>query len=157
MKVYIFKTQSIVKTTDGKIFIRKGAQNLPVNTPEKLRRLELDKGITSFENEPVEDSDINDAVSSEAYKLFSRSLIPNVEPVQWLSKQRLARDDKLTVAGELLFADEPQICLPKRSSIKLFRYRTADNADRDMLAEQPVTIEGCAYNQIYTAVQKLKK
>lgn len=157
LKVYIFKTQSIVKTTDGKIFIRKGAQNLPVNTPEKLRRLELDKGITSFENEPVEDSDINDAVSSEAYKLFSRSLIPNVEPVQWLSKQRLARDDKLTVAGELLFADEPQICLPKRSSIKLFRYRTADNADRDMLAEQPVTIEGCAYNQIYTAVAKTKE
>lgn len=157
LKLTIFKTQSIIKTTDKKIYVRKGAQSLPVDTPEKLRRLELDKGISSFENEPVGESEISDATESEIYKFFSNSIVPNVEPDRWLKKQRLVSGRKLTVAGELLFADEPQICLPKRSSIKIFRYKTSGNADRDTLAEQPITVEGCAYKQIYDAVAKTKE
>ena len=89
LKFTVFKTQSIIKATDGKIYVRRG--------------------------------------------------------------------EKLTVAGELLFADEPQICLPKRSSIKIFRYKTSGNADRDTLADQPITVEGCAYRQIYDAVAKTKE
>lgn len=57
----------------------------------------------------------------------------------------------------LLFADEPQICLPKRSSIKIYRYKTSGLADRDMLAGQPITIEGCAYDLIYSSVAKTKE
>ena len=56
LKLNIFKTQAIIKTTDGKVFVRKGAQSLPVDTHEKLRRLELDKGIASYENEPIAES-----------------------------------------------------------------------------------------------------
>lgn len=72
-------------------------------------------------------------------------------------KQRLVNGEKLTVAGELLFSDEPQICLPKRSSIKIYRYKTSGEADRDTLAEQPMTVEGCAYRQIYDAVSMTKE
>ena len=157
LKVTIFKTQSIIETTDKKIFVRKGAQSLPVDSMEKRRRLELDKGISSFEDEPVRESELDDAAQSEIYKVFSQGVIPDVEPVKWLKKQRLVSGEKLTVAGELLFADEPQICLPKRSSIKIFRYKTSGDADRDTLAEQPITIEGCAYKQIYDAVAKTKE
>lgn len=157
LKVTVFKTQSIVRTTDDKVFVRKGAQSLPADTPEKLRRLELDKGITSYENEPVGDSNIADASESEVFGRFSKAIIPEVEPDRWLRKQRLIHGEKLTVAGELLFSDEPQICLPKRSSIKIFRYRTSGNADRDMLAGQPITIEGCAYDEIYSAVATTKE
>ena len=156
LKVSIFKTQAIVYTTDKKVFIRKGAQSLPVDTPEKMRRLELDKGITSYENEPVGDSQIDDVIASDIYKIFSERIIPEVDPTKWIQKQRLIVNDKITVAGELLFADEPQVCLPKRSSIKIFRYKTSGVADRDMLAEQPITVEGCAYQQIYEAVAKTK-
>ena len=157
LKVCIFKTQAIVKTTDNKVFVRKGAQSLPVDTPEKLRRLELDKGITSYENEPVADSQLTDAVGSQIFSVFVKSIIPDVDPVTWLNKQRLTNNDRLTVAGELLFSDEPQICLPKRSSIKIFRYKTSGNAERDTLAEQPITVEGSAYVQIYSAVTKVKE
>jgi len=157
LKITVFKTQSIIKTTDEKIFVRKGAQSLPIDTPEKLRRLELDKGIVSYEDETVGQSEIADATNSEIYSHFSKSIIPEVDPIKWLAKQRLIRNDKLTVAGELLFADEPQVCLPKRSSIKIFRYKTSGDADRDMLAEQPITIEGCAYKQIYDAVTRTKE
>lgn len=66
-------------------------------------------------------------------------------------------DKKLTVAALLLFSDEPQICLPKRSSIKIFRYQTSGEAERDTLVGVPVTVEGCAYSQIYEAVSKTKE
>ncbi len=157
MKVTVFKTQAIVKTTDDKCFVRKGAQSLPVDTPDKMRRLEMDKGITSFENEPVSESDITDATESQVYARFASVIIPEVEPVKWLRKQRLIHEDKLTVAGELLFSDEPQICLPKRSSIKIFRYKTSGVPDRDTLAGQPLTVEGCIYDLIYSAVSKTKE
>jgi len=157
VKVTVFKTDSIIYTTDNRIFVRKGAQSLPVDTPEKLRRLELDKGISSYENETVAESEITDATESEIYKRFSTAIIPETEPQKWLEKQRLIRGNKLTVAGELLFADEPQICLPKRSSIKIFRYKTSGLADRDMLSEQPITMEGCAYDLIYSSVSKTKE
>ena len=93
----------------------------------------------------------------EYIKFFSDTIVPDVEPDKWLRKQRLINGEKLTVAGELLFTDEPQICLPKRSSIKIFRYKTSENADRDTLADQPITVEGCAYRQIYDAVAKTKE
>lgn len=72
-------------------------------------------------------------------------------------KAKISKWRKLTVAGELLFSDEPQICLPKRSSIKIYRYKTSGEADRDTLAEQPMTVEGCAYRQIYDAVSMTKE
>ena len=91
LKICVFKTQLMVKTTDDKIFVRKGAQSLPVDTPEKMRRLELDKGITSYENEPVGESEITDATESDIYEHFSKAIIPEVEPIKWLRKQRLVK------------------------------------------------------------------
>jgi hypothetical protein len=36
-----------------KIYVRRGAQNLEVKGTEALRRLELDKGVVSYEKQPV--------------------------------------------------------------------------------------------------------
>lgn len=47
--------------------------------------------------------------------------------------------------------------MPKRSSIKNFRYQTSGEAERDTLVGVPVTVEGCAYSQIYEAVSKTKE
>ena len=158
LQVTIFKTQSIVYCTDGKIpYVRKGAQNLPCDTPEKIRRLELDKGISSFENEVVAESDFSDVDNSAVWEKFKNSIVPDTSTEAWLKKQRLFVDKKLTVAALLLFSDEPQICLPKRSSIKNFRYQTSGEAERDTLVGVPVTVEGCAYSQIYEAVSKTKE
>lgn len=157
LRLNIFKSKEIVKTTDEKIFVRRGAQNIPALTDDQRRRLELDKGITSYENEPLADSEISDVIESNSFKIFYDAIIPEAEPVLWLKKQRLLFDSKLTVAAELLFSDEPQICLPKRSSIKIFRYKTSGDDDRDTLADQPITIEGSAYQQIYKSVEKVKE
>ena len=157
LHVMVFKSSGIVYTTDKKIYIRKGAQSLPVDTDEKKRRLELDKGISSYEDETIRRSTINDAIDSAIFKNFVTKIVPQVVPEDWLTKQRLYVNNMLTIAGLLLFSDEPQICLPKRSSIKVFRYKTSGEADRDTLDGQPLTIEGCAYNQIYNSVAKVKE
>ena len=158
LQVTIFKTQSIVYCTDGKIpYVRKGAQNLPCDTPEKIRRLELDKGISSFENEVVAESDLSDVRDSIVWKMFKNNIVPDIDAEAWLKKQRLLVGDKLTIAALLLFSDEPQVCLAKRSSIKIFRDQTSGEAERDTLVGVPLTIEGCAYNQIYEAVKKTKE
>lgn len=158
LQVTIFKTQAIVYCTDGEVpYIRKGAQNLPCNTREKIRRLELDKGISSFENEVVAESDLSDVNNSIIWEEFKKNIVPDTNTEIWLKKQRLFIGEKLTVAALLLFSDEPQICLPKRSSIKIFRYQTGGEAERDTLVGVPITVEGCAYSQIYEAVSKTKE
>ncbi len=157
LQITIMKSNNIVYATNGIPYIRRGAQKLPVDTPEKVRRLELDKGIAQFENEPVAEAELADLTSSRILADFMKAVIPNVENESWIRKQKLCKEDTPTIAGVLLFSEEPQITLPKRSSIKIYRYRTSGIADRDMLANQPLSIEGCVYSQIYEAVERTKE
>jgi ATP-dependent DNA helicase RecG len=93
-------------------------------------------------------------VDSKVTASFTSQIIPQVDAREWFRKQRLIRGGKPTVAGELLFNDEPQTVLPK-SSIKIYRYRTSmPEGSRDTLAFDPITIEGCAYTLIATAVSE---
>ena len=82
-------------------------------------------------------------------------IVPQGEPELWLRKQLLVDGDLPTVAGVLLFADEPQTVLPK-ASIKIYRYRTSGEASRDVLVADPETIEGCVYRQVYDAVGRVQ-
>jgi len=158
LQVTVFKTKDIIRSTKGETFIRCGGQKLKVDTPEKMRRLELDKGLSSFEDEKITESYIDDAVDSNAMTIFCKnSLNTNVDVVSWLHKQRLIKDNSLTLAGTILFVDEPQVVIPKRSAIKIFRYKTSEGASRDYLDKQPITIEGIAYRQIYDSVEKVNE
>ena len=157
LQITIFKNHHIVKSTDGKIYIRKNAENLQVDTEEKRRRLELDKGIYLYENTNVPESDIADAINSKVYGDFANKIIPNIDKFNWLRAQKLCVGSSLNIAGVLLFTDEPQTTLPKKSSIKIYRYKTSGEGNRSNLDGAPLTIEGCAYNQIYNAVKKVKE
>jgi ATP-dependent DNA helicase RecG len=82
--------------------------------------------------------------------------VPSANPEPWLRKQLLIRGDLPTVAAVLLFSDEPQVALPKRSGIKIYRYQTTNReGTRETLAFDPITIEGCVYRQIYDAVDRI--
>ncbi len=121
-------------------------------TADQLARLRLDKGITSFETEAV---NVDKAlVSNSTVTLqFLLSVVPTAEPEPWLRKQLLLNGDKPTVAAVLLFAEDPQAILPKRCGIKVLRYKTTERVgSRDTLAFNPLTIEGCLYEQIAAAV-----
>jgi ATP-dependent DNA helicase RecG len=152
LKASIQKTPDIRHATSGIAYVRRGAQSLPTQDTDALRRLEYSKGIRSFETHPV-DAPLDYVTNSEAIIKFMLDVVPSAEPEQWLRKQLLIRDDKPTVASILLFSDEPQAALPKQSTVKIYRYATTEPVGtRATLQGQPVTIEGNAYDAIHGTV-----
>lgn len=157
LQVIVRKTKTVVKANDGIPYIRRGAQSLPVDSHAKLALLERNKGITSFENELVPVELVKISNSTTAIK-FILDVVPTSEPEPWLRKQELIKDDKPTVSGIVLFADLPQAILPKRSGIKIYRYKTGDaEGTRDTLVGEPISVEGCAYDLIKLAVEITKE
>jgi ATP-dependent DNA helicase RecG len=157
LQIIVRKTKAVVKANDGIPYVRRGAQNLPVDTQAKVALLERNKGITSFENEPVS-VDLARVCNSTTAIKFILDVVPTSEPEPWLRKQELIRDDKPTVCGIVLFADLPQAILPKRSGIKIYRYKTSNTeGTRDTLVGDPLSIEGCAYDLIKQAVAITKE
>lgn len=157
LHLVIFKAGGIIKSSDGTPYVRRGAQNLPVEGAEPLRRLELDKGVISFEDNTI--NVMRDTISNSKVAIsFILNVVPLAEPEEWMMKQNLITSGLPTVAGLLLFADEPQSTLPKRSAIKIYRYQTKEEeGSRDALVFDPLTIEGCVYDQIRLAVAKTKE
>jgi len=66
-------------------------------------------------------------------------------------------DSRPTVCGVLLYSDNPQAILPKRSAVKILRYQTKKEAERDFLVFDPETIEGPLYSLIYDSVERTKE
>ena len=153
LHVSVQRTPQIARAHDKKIFVRRGAQNIEVKGAEALRRLELDKGIVSYESQPVS-ADLAVLTKSENLAAFIKHVVPMQTPPVFVRKQSLARGNRPIVAGILLFAEEPQTVLPK-SGVKLFRYKTAAPVGtRETLAGDPVSIEGTTYDVIAKAVKK---
>jgi ATP-dependent DNA helicase RecG len=153
LKITLQRTPDVRRATDGKAYVRRGASNLPVVDLEGIRRLEYAKGVRSFETHPI-DIPLDFITNSLTIIGFMLEVVPTGEPLPWLSKQLLIRDDKPTVASVLLFADEPQAALPKQSAIKIYRYATTDDVgSRVNLVGQPLTIEGPIYDVIRDAVR----
>src|ERR1035438_2438781 len=157
LQAIIRKTKGVVTANDGIPYIRRGAQNLPVDTPSKLALLERNKGITAVENETVA-VDLSSVCNSEVVIRFILDVVPTAEPEARLRKQELIKNDKPTVTSILLFSDLPQAILPKRSGIKVYRYKTSQTeGTRDTLVEDPISVEGCAYDLIRDAVRITKE
>ena len=157
LHMQINKTQGIVRASTSIPYVRRGAQNLPVDTPEGLKRLEYAKGIYSFETEPT-NVPKEVVTGSSVIREFVRQVVPTTTPEAWLRKQILLRDEKPTVAGVTLFTEEPQALIPKHCGIKVYRYKTSEaEGTRETLADQPQTVEGCLYHQIRAAVEATKQ
>ena len=157
LKATIAKTHAVKLASNQTAYVRRGAASLPVESAEALKRLEYSKGLTSFETELV-NGPLEDVCNSNSVIEFMLQVVPTGEPAVWLRKQQLIREGRPTVAAVLLFAEEPQALLPKRSGVKIYRYKTSDlEGSRETLAFDPLTIEGTTYDQIYSAVSETKR
>lgn len=153
LHVHVNRTRGIMQASNGIYYIRRGAQNLPQDTPELIKRLEYAKGVTSFESEPINASK-ETVTESEVIKGFIQDVVPTTTPEKYLRNQALLSGDRPTVACALLFSDEPQALMPKRCGVKVYRYKTtAPEGFREALAFTPKTVEGCLYNQIKDSVK----
>ena len=154
--VTVFKTPAILASSDGTIYVRRSAQRLPVKGEEATNRLRYDKGLRTFEDEQTQ-LPAKDLSNSVPILDFLLKVVPTAEPEPWLEKQRLIVNGRSIVTGVLLFAEEPQAVLPKRSAIKIFRYKTKAEGERDTLVFDPVTVEGPLYEIIYSSVDRCKE
>lgn len=152
LHITVQRTPQIARAHDKKTYVRRGAQNILVKGAEALRRLELDKGIVSYEKQTA-DADLTILTKSDGLAAFVRHVVPMQTPAIFVRKQSLSRGNKPVVAGVLLFAEEPQAVLPK-SGVKLFRYKTSGQPTRETLVGEPEAIEGTTYDVIYAAVRK---
>jgi ATP-dependent DNA helicase RecG len=155
LRVEVEKSPRVVKTPDGEVYIRLGAASIPQTSPDELKRLEYNKGLISYEDERIR-LEPQEIENSLVMIKFALRIVPEAEPSVWLRKQRMIVGDLPTVCGLMLFSDEPQIALPK-SAIKIYRYKGSENEGRrENLTFDPMSIEGCAYDTIYGAVDKVR-
>lgn len=150
LHIQVARTATIAKAHGNKVYRRFGAQNLEVKG-KALEALRLAKGIESYEKQTV-DVSLSSVVNSPILKEFVKQVVPNQEPKAFLQKQNLIRGNKPTVAALLLFSEEPQAALPKRSGIKLYRYATTGAPTRETLVGMPKSIEGPVISMIQHAV-----
>jgi len=151
----IDKTPDVRKASNGEVYVRRGAQNIKQSSIEQIERIKLNKGIYTFEDHNLT-ADPTDITNSETIIGFMIEIVPLSEPEVWLKKQKLLKTEGPTVAGYVLFADEPQTALPK-ATIKIYRYKSSDVlGTRETLAFDPISVEGCAYDQIYQAVDRVR-
>lgn len=154
LKIEIAKSRDIKTASDGTVYVRRGAQSVPIHDDERILTLKRDKGLTSFEVETV-NCPANLVTNSAQVIEFMLEVVPAAEPDCWLKKQMVLVDSKPTVAAVLLFADEPQAILPKRSGVKIYRYKTsAPKGTRETLDGIPLSIEGAACVLIDKAVKE---
>lgn len=154
LKIDIEKNRSVKEASNGEVYVRRGAQNLPIKDSEALERLRRNKGLVSFESETVNvEQDV--ITNSNNIIEFMLEVVPTSEPEVWLKKQRLIISSLPTVAGIILFADEPQAILPKQCGIKIYQYSTKDDeGSREALLFDPLTIEGNIYEAIKKSVKE---
>lgn len=157
LKVQVAKTRDLKTATDGKVYVRRGAQSLPVTDEGRLTSLRRDKGLVSFETELVNCPE--EFVTNSIHIIeFLIEVVPTAEPEPWLKKQMALQNGKVTVVAVLLFAEEPQAIIPKRSGLKIYRYKTSsEEGSRETLDFDPVSIDGNAYSQIYNSVSEAAK
>lgn len=159
LHIIVHKTQKIIYASDRKAYVRHGVQNLPCDTDEKIMRLHLDKGLSSFEDEYTQ-SNLDDLKNSTVLLSFLSKVAPATSPYDWLRRQNVMNVNvHISVAGVLLYDECPQATLPKQSAIKILRYHTEEiEGTRETLDEGfPITIEGDIYTLIHEAVSRTKE
>lgn len=161
LRVKISKGLAVHETADGKIYVRKGAQSLPLTAPIKILELTHAKGIKSEEDSLVNGASIDELESSIYLKEFLDELpITAPDPLSFLLKEQLIDRETWApkVAPLLLFSDNPSAILPKQCAIKIVRYDTTEeDLDRDSLTTDIVSIEGRLNQQIKDSFDKIEE
>lgn len=153
LRVIIEKSPSVHATSDNTVYVRNGAQSLPIKDPKKITELSYSKGESSYEDSIVKDALAEDIFESPKLQEFLDHYSPKSDAIDFTVNQNLV--DRKTydprTAGILLFSENPTPLLPSRCGIKITRYDTSEDVpEREHLKEQ-ISIEGSLYDQIQQA------
>jgi ATP-dependent DNA helicase RecG len=155
LSVRVEKSSEVHQTADGTVYIRKGAQSLPLKEHERILELKFAKGAASFEDQILPNTRTEEVSEGAELRQFLSEYSPKSDPLEFALNQNLV--DRNTwepkVAGILLFNDSPAAVIPRKCSVKVVRYETKeDDPERDHL-KSTVTLEGPLYPLIHETVK----
>jgi ATP-dependent DNA helicase RecG len=159
LRIAVEKTAQVHKTSDGTVYVRHGAQSLPISDAQKLVELSFAKGASSFEDQKLGSVKAETVVDSIKIKEFLEGYSPRTDPLDYASNQNLLDPDTWSprVAAVLLFATNPAAAMPTKCSAKIVRYETKeDEPERDHL-KLVVPLEGPLYDLIHQTTQKVSE
>ncbi|MCK5424474.1 MAG: putative DNA binding domain-containing protein [Emcibacter sp.] len=157
LRVIIEKSDSVHKTSDETIYVRKSAQSIPVRDPVKIQALSYSKGESSYEDTVIKSALAEDIFESNEIKKFLTDYSPKSDPIDFTINQNLVERKTYDprTAGILLFSDNPIPILPKKCGIKISRYDTDVEVPERIHLKDQYSIEGCLYEQIQVASKKI--
>lgn len=158
LRIQIEKSTQLHQTAADKVFVRKGAQSLPLTDPEALVALKFAKGMASFEDVVVPTVPAEIVVESAEMKSFLSG-----NPRKDLDGLALAVNENLLdlktwdpkVSGIVLFSQNPSVYSPKRAGVRITRYETReDDPEREHLGPS-IPLEGPAYPLIHKTIDTI--
>jgi ATP-dependent DNA helicase RecG len=157
--VTLDKSRFVHATSDKTVYLREGAQSLPIKDPLKIQELAFAKGAASFEDSVIFDLPVDDIADSPVLKDFLSKQHPRMDGIDFLVNQNLVDlktwDPK--VCGVLLFGENPSSVMPAQCAVRIARYKTReDDPERDHL-DFSESIEGHLYFQIHHASERIKE
>ncbi len=155
--VRVEKSSEVHQTADGSVYVRKGAQSLPLKEHQRILELQFAKGAASFEDQTLANIPTEDVSDSVELRQFLLEYSPKTDPLEFVVNQNLV--DRKTweprVAGVLLFNNNPAAVMPRKCSVKIVRYETKeDDPERDHL-KSTLTLEGPLYSLIHKTVESV--
>src|SRR6266403_2198323 len=157
LRIHVEKSGQVHSTSDRKVFVRYGAQSMPMTDPQQILDLSYAKGASSFEDQVLTNCVPEIVVDSPKTRLFLDGYSPRTDPLDYLANQNLLEPNRWIprVAGVLLFAENPSALSPNKCGAKVVRYETREqDPERDHLASVD-RLEGCLYELIQSTVSKV--
>ncbi len=128
--------------SDGAIYVRSGADKRKVTSKEELRRLFQESDILHGDQVPVEESTLEDLDEDYFDQFYQREFDHSfreeaVDLKTLLSNLNLAREDRLNVAGLLLFGKYPQKYKPQ-FNIKAVHFVGLDDTSDEYIDSEDI-------------------
>ena len=157
--IRVDKSPMVHKTSSNDVFIRQGAQCLPVTDPGQLAALQFAKGLASYEDIGVANIPPETIVDGAPLLEFLTDFSPRTAPLEFCVNENLVdlRTWDPKVCGLVLFAPNPSALVPTRAGVRVSRYETReDDPEREHLATSDL-IESPAYELIHRTVDLISK
>jgi ATP-dependent DNA helicase RecG len=153
------KSTKVHYCTNGDCFLRINASKTKIKG-DRITQLGYAKGSLVYEKQIVESAEAQDYIESEILKKYLGRIGSSLTPENFLRKQKLLikknNNQKVTVAGVLMFDEEPQATLDTRCAIKVYRLLTSEaEYKREQLKGTPKTISGPIESQIHSTIEEV--
>ena len=157
LRLFVDKSREVCMTADKTVYVRMGAQSLPMRDAQKITQLAFSKGAQSYENRKIDSLRPETVVESNEMKRFidEAKIIPS--SLSYAVNEGFISQDDWTplAAGVLLYADNPQGVFPTRCETRIVFYDTKEEKPERHHLKINETIGGPLYHQIHMSIKRI--